>query len=105
MTKMPGAPDLALDQTTLNQHSTTNTSSQRQKNHVTKTLRRALPNFAEQRCMRIVQHQHRRFQKILPHEPLKALESPLHVRDRSTIARRESRRRETDVTGCLAALV
>src|SRR5689334_13297667 len=105
MTEMSGAPDLAFDQATVDEHRATNTSPQSQQNNVAKTFRRALPNLAEQRGVCIVQHHHRRFQKTLPHESLETTESPLHVRDRATITRRESRRRETDVTRRFAALV
>jgi len=44
---MPGAPDLAFNQTAFNQHGATNSSSQSQKDHVAKSFGRALPNFAE----------------------------------------------------------
>src|SRR5690349_119166 len=37
VTEMPGAPDLAFNQTAFNQHRATNSSSQSQKDHVAKS--------------------------------------------------------------------
>ena len=89
---------MTVEEIAVDHRRATDAGSQRQHDDVAATCGRALPHFAQQRRLRVVEHSDGRGtpEEIGPVQALKLGQSPRHPPDRSPVRRSDARRGDAD---------
>jgi len=98
MTQVPGSADVSAQQAAIHHRGAADASAEREHNDVGVRFARALPDFAQQSGLRIVEDRHGcgRFQVLGPIEACQSLQASRHDCDRASVACRKAGRGKTD---------